>query len=99
MSGANVKHEETGLCWGVDSSQFLIGTYTCSSSDPRQKFYMSDKGEIRVNSLPGYCLDHHYGFYPENFLSSKFMPCFSESSTSTASQIGKFDCMLVTLSL
>jgi len=60
---------------------------------------MSDKGDIRVNSLSGYCLDNHYRFYPEDYLSSKFMPCFSESSTSTASQIGKFDCMLVTLSL
>ena len=96
MSGANVKHEETGLCWGVDSSMFLIGTYTCSSLDPSQKFYMNDIGEIRVISLPGYCLDHFFGFY---YLSSKFISCFSDDSESNVYQIGKFDCVPVTLIL
>ena len=55
---------------------------------------IENKGEIRVKSLPGYCLDHRYGFYPEDYFSSKFIACFSDSTASTASELSKFDSLL-----
>lgn len=84
MSGANVKNSVNGLCWSVGGTasygygNALMGNTNCSSSDSRQKFYMNALGEIRVKSLPGYCLDHRYGFYPEYYISSWMIPCFSE---------------------
>lgn len=79
MSGANVKNTVDGKCWSVDNSGILMGNADCSASDPRQRFFMNSLSEIRVMSLPGYCLDHRYGFYPSSFISSRFIPCFSDS--------------------
>ena len=80
MSGANVK-SSNGLCWSAGGSSYgtpLMGNANCSISDSRQKFYMNERGEIRVKSHPGYCLDHRYGFYPAYYTSSWMIPCFSE---------------------
>ena len=89
LTGANVKNTGTGNFCGVDATGILLGTYTCSVSEPQQKFYMSDNGDIRVKSLPGLCLDHRYGFYPEHYVSSKFTGCFSDNTASTASELSK----------
>jgi hypothetical protein len=87
LTGANVKNTGTGKCWGVDATGILRGTYTCSVTDPSQKFYMTAKNEIKVKSLPGLCLDHRYGFYPEHFVSSKFIACFNDNTASTAQEL------------
>jgi len=97
LTGANVKNMGTGKCWGVDGDGFLMGNYICSVSDPKQKFYMSVKGDLRVKSLPGLCLDHRYGFFPEDWVSSKFISCFSDNAASTASELSKFDSLLLTI--
>ena len=79
MSGANVKNNVDGLCWSVEEQYgILMGNAKCSSNDRRQKFFMNELGEIRVRSRPGSCLDHRYGFYPDRFTSSRFIPCFSD---------------------
>ena len=80
MSGANVKNSVNGLCWSVDEQygSILMGNANCSSNDSRQKFIMNELGEIRVKSKPGSCLDHRYGYYPDRYTSSRFIPCFSD---------------------
>jgi hypothetical protein len=98
LTGANVKNTGTGKCWGVDNAGILRGTYTCSVSDHKQKFYMSAKGDLRVKSLPGLCLDHRYGFYPDYYVSSKFTACASDNAASTATDLSKFDFLLLTIS-
>ena len=97
LTGANVKNTGNGKCWGVNAAGILMGNCTCSVSDPKQKFYMSATGDIRVKSLPGLCLDHRYGFYPETYVSSKFIACFSDNAASTASELSKFDSLLLTI--
>ena len=95
MSGANVKNSVNGLCWSVeDQYGILMGNHNCSSTDSRQKFFMNERGEIRVKSRPGWCLDHRYGFYALSFTSSRFIPCYSDDpqyqESSYSYVLGKF---------
>ncbi len=79
MSGANVKNRGNDLCWSVGDNGLLLGNATCKISDPHQKFFMNELGEIRVKSHPGWCLDHTYAMRnPYESKTAMFVPCFSE---------------------
>lgn len=82
LASANIKtrHGNGSKCWLLNSysNGYRISlTDNCASDQNDQQFSMNEYGEIRVKSLPGYCMDPRYGrssFYQANYM----IPCNSD---------------------
>lgn len=77
MSGANVKVRYNNKCWEVNDFK-VEAKINCENTKPSQRFYINERNEIRVKSLPGYCMDARYGYssqYGVNYMIS----CISDS--------------------
>lgn len=73
VTGANVRNRQNNECMVVVnySDGYRVTTANCDSNDKDQQFYMNELGEIRVKSLPGYCMDPRYGLargYKANYM-------------------------------
>lgn len=77
-SGSRVQDKLYNKCWElVPSSGNLVSlTSSCDDSNPNQRFYQTPANEIRVNSVPHYCLEMRL----EGVVSVLFRPCDGRDS-------------------
>ena len=86
---SSILNKSDNRCWGISSDYWLTAGNVCSTSDIRQRLYMNTKGEIRVLSHPGFCLNALYGYY---YKRHRFTLCYSDDGDeySDSSLVQKF---------
>jgi hypothetical protein len=58
-SGSRVQDRMQDRCWELipESGNKIVPTASCDDANPNQRFYFTPENEIRVNGVPGYCLN------------------------------------------
>lgn len=80
VAGANIQTRHSNKCLQLEyySGDYRISLAgSCLTSEDDQLFYMNELGEIRVRSLPGYCLDPRFGL-STHYQANHMVPCNSE---------------------
>jgi hypothetical protein len=81
ISGTNLQTRHSNKCLVVtsvsDGYRITVAS-SCASEQSDQQFYMNELGEIRVKSLPGYCMDPRYGLSPA-YDANYMIPCNSQA--------------------
>jgi hypothetical protein len=75
-STVRTRHAEN-LCWTARDDRW-VEVSTCIPGDPRQRFYMNERGEIRNMYHQRYCLDPYYGHHQLTNYNKVYMQyCYS----------------------
>ena len=81
VSGTHLKTRHSNKCLVVTSvsdGYRITLAESCENDQSNQQFYMNELGEIRVKSLPGYCMDPRYGL-SSSFRANYMIPCNSQA--------------------